>query len=302
MDIFLTRAEHQIADDFPDLDLHDLHAIGRGPVFTVVKGKTGDGRTLGVRIAPEYWIEPERPQYGKARDILLQECLMSTHCRAHGLPAPEIIGQSLRAERKDGIDLFVYEWLDDDGTPPDAFHMGKVLRQLHDMNPPAFEPVAMRGSTFEKIVAHRILDAAAIIVRLSGRPLLMPSMETLQAHLSWPDKRTSLLHMDFKPANLHATNGAINGIMGWCHALIGPPTMELVKLDELDILDDSVLGGYANYEMFKAPKPVETAFRLDTATRHAEALLHDTPGGRETQKAVNRVAFLFEEFNRLSGN
>lgn len=301
MDIFLNRAKQQINSDFPELELHDLKAIGRGPVFTVLKGATTSRGDVGIRIAPEHWIESDEPHHMSARELLSQECLLSTHCRAHDLPSPEIIGQSLHADQIDGLDLFIYEWLEDDGQPPNDFHMGEVLRRLHDMNPPAFEPVAMRGSTFEKTVAHRILDSAAIVTRLSGRPFSIPSMETLQAHLSWPDKRTSLLHMDFRPANLHASNGEISGIMGWCHALIGPPTMELVRLDELDVLDDSFLGGYANYEMYKVPIPVETAFRLDTATRHAEALLHDAPGSADAHKAVNRTAFLFDEFASQSG-
>lgn len=302
MDIFLARLEQQIKSDFPDLGLHDLEIIGRGPVFSVVKGSFKDGKTRGVRIAPEHWIESDGRHPVSAVDLLAQECLISTHCRAHDIPAPEIIGQSLRSDQEGGVDLFVYDWLEDDGQPPESYHMGQVLRRVHEINPPAFEPVAMRGSTFEKTVAHRILDSAASVVRISGRPLMMPSMETLQAHLSWPDKRTSLLHMDFRPANLHASHGEISGIMGWCDALIGPPTMELVRLDELDVLDDSFLGGYANYEMYKVPIPVETAFRLDTATRHADRLLRDAPGSAEARKTVSRVAFLFEEFNRLAGN
>ncbi len=304
MDVLLTRVQHQIEADFPDLGISDLRVIGRGPVFTVIKGvirgRTKGGHSVGVRIAPEQ-IETEGPHPVNAHDLLVQECLMSTHCRAHDLPAPEIIGQSHKEDQANGLDLFVYEWLDDDNHPPEPYHMGDVLHRLHEMNPPAFEPVVMRGSTFEKVLSHRILDAAATVTRLTNRPLAMPGMEKLQAHLSWPDKRTSLLHMDFRPVNLHAAGGRICGIMGWCEALIGPPTLELVRLDELDVLDDSFLGGYANYEMFKAPKPVETAFRMDTAVRHAEALLHEAPGSTEAQKAVNRVAFLFDEFDRLSG-
>jgi len=83
-------------------------------------------------------------------------------------------------------------------------------------------------------------------------------------------------------------------------ALIGPPTLELVRLDELGIFNDSFLGGYANYAMYTTPKPVETAFRMDTAARRAEALLHEQPSSAAARKAVNRVAFLFDEFTRLS--
>lgn len=301
MDILLTRVQRQIDADFPDLGIGELCAIGRGPVFTVIRGATKNGHSVGIRIAPEHWIEDKEAHPVNAHDLLMQECLMSTHCHAHGLPAPEIIGQSRREDQADGLDLFLYEWLDDDNNPPEPYHMGDVLRRLHEINPPAFVPVAMRGSTIEKTLAHRILGAAATVTRLTNRPLTMPGMQSLQTHLSWPDKRTSLLHMDFRPANLHASGGQICGIMGWCEALVGPPTLELVRLDELDVLDDSFLGGYANYAMFTAPKPVETAFRMDTAARHAAALLHEAPGSPEAQKAVNRLAFLFDEFARLSG-
>lgn len=304
MDILLTRAQRQISEDFPELEISDLHLVGRGPVFTVIKGKTKNNRPVGIRIAPEHWIEADTHHRGQktdhARDLLLQECLLSTHCRAHGLPAPEIIGQSHRVNHKDGLDLFIYEWLADDGKPPETYHIGNVLHRLHTMNPPAFIPVAMREGSFEKVLTHRILNTAGAVTRMTNRPFTLPDSTVLQAHLSWPDKRTSLLHMDFRPANLHTYNGKISGVMGWCAALIGPPTLELVQLDELDILDDSFLGGYDNYEMFKAPKPVETAFRLDAATRQAKALLLDSPGSDETLKAVNRVAFLFTEFASMS--
>jgi len=300
MDIFLTRAQRQIDADFPEMGVHDLQLVGRGPVFTVIRGMAKNDRQVGVRIAPERWIESDTPHPVSAHDMLAQECLISTHCRAHGLPAPEIIGQSNRTDHEDGLDLFVYEWLGDDDHPPEPFHMGDVLRQVHEMNPPAFVPVNMRGSSLEKTLTRRILHAAGTITRLTNRPMLLPDEKRLLACLSWPDKRTCLLHMDFQPANLHAADGRITGIAGWCSALIGPPTLELVRLDELDILDDSFLGGYANYEMFKAPRAVETAFRLDTATRRAEALLHNTPGSDDALKAVNRAAFLFDEFARQS--
>lgn len=300
MDIMLTRAQRQIDADFPDLGIRNFQAVGRGPVFTVFRAATASGASVGIRIAPEHAIKATGLHPVDANDLLVQECLMTTHCRAHDLPAPEIVGQSHRKDRPDGLDLFIYEWLEDDGVPPEPFHMGGVLHRLHTINPPAFEPVAMRGSSLEKVLAHRILEAAGTITRLTNRPLNTPEIEKLQAHLSWPDKRTSLLHMDFGPANLHTAGGRISGVMGWCSALIGPPTLELVRLDELDILDDSFLGGYANYEMFKAPPSVETAFRLDTAARLAEALLHEQPGAAAAQKAVNRTAFLFDEFARLS--
>lgn len=300
MDVLLTRAQQQIDTDFPKMGIHDLHLIGRGPVFTVIRGTAKTGQDVGIRIALEHWIESEGPRLVNAHDLLAQECLISTHCRAHDLPAPEIIGQSNPIDHKGGLDLFVYEWLDDDNIPPEPFHMGDVLHRLHALNPPAFVPVAMRGNSLEKILARRIFKAAGIITRLTNRPVYLPDEGVLLAHLSWPDKRTSLLHMDFQPANLHAAGGHITGVTGWCEALIGPPTLELVRLDELDVLDDSFLGGYANYAIFKAPRPVETAFRLDTAARHAEALLLNIPGSAKAQKAVNRVAFLFEEFARQS--
>ncbi len=306
MDILLTRAQDQISEDFPELEIEVLTLIGRGPVFTVLKGRMKNDRPVGIRIAPEHWLEADAHMGGRdpvhENDLLIQECLFSTHCRVHGIPAPEIIGQSHADTHQDGLDLFVYEWLEDDGLPPAPYHMGEVLHRIHAMNPPAFIPEAMRKGSLEKILTHRILDTAGIITRMTNRPFLLPDSETLQAHLSWPDKRTSLLHMDFRPENLHASEGRINGVMGWCEALIGPPTLELVQLDELDILDDSFLGGYANYQMFKAPKPVETAFRLVAATRNAEKLLLDDPGSGETLKALNRVAYLFESFATLSGH
>jgi len=300
MDLLLTRALSQVNEEFPALGIRNLSIVGRGSVFIVLRGDTRDGLSVGVRVAPEHWIEDEAPSHVNSHDLLTQECLMSTHCRAHGIPAPKVLGQSFQAANKDGLDLFVYEWLNDDQQPPEPYHMGEMLRRIHTMNPPAYEPVAMRGRSLERLLTDRILGAAGTITRLCNRPFTLPKPDSLRAHLSWPDKETSLLHMDFQPANLHAEKGEISGVTGWCNALIGPPTLELVRLDEIDVLDDSFLGGYANYEMFKAPKPVETAFRLDTATRHAVTLLHETPSATETHKAINRAAFLFDEFAQLS--
>ena len=298
MDILGRQVAEQLAADLPHLVMTDMCQIRRDTEFTVLGGAVEDGRLLAAKIAHERVLGGTNSRYTSARDIIDQEALLITHCRAHGIPMPQVHGKSCHGP--DGLDFIVIDWLEDDHTVPDAFFLGAVLNRFHAMNPPAFEPIAQRGEPLERMLSTAIVDRAITITRLTPRDFTLPTTEELLAHLSWPDRRTSLLHMNFGAETLPSIEGTIAGIMDWGSALIGPPTLELMGLDEQGLLDDSFLGGYANYEMFRAPPATETAFRLYSATETAMQFVIDDTDHEQGRKALNRVNFLFEEFARLT--
>ncbi len=298
MDILGKQVVEQLVGELPQCAIAEVNLVADNEVFTLFGGATEDGRLLIVKVAHEYIPDKIHRRQFNAREILDQEALLCTHCRAHGLPAPVIHGKSYR--EGSGLDFVVLDWLEDDHVTPDPFFMGSTLNRLHSMNPPAFEPVAQRGGPLEKMICTAILDRTVAITRFNQRRFRMPAVENLLAHLSWPDRRTSLLHMDFTARSLSSVGGVITGVSNWTNALIGPPTLELMGMDEHGLLDDSFLGGYANYEMFRAPPATETAFRLYAATEIAIKSVLNTPDPANEIKALNRVDFLFEEFARLS--
>ncbi|MEQ8664132.1 MAG: phosphotransferase [Rhodospirillales bacterium] len=299
------RALEQIARDMTGpsgapLVVSDLAFVARGEVFTVYRGRLADDTPVGVRIVPEHWFSGAPVDEYAAippADIIRQEALLSTHCRTHGIPAPEIHGRSLHGDdTTPGLDLIVYQWLEDDGAWAAPAAIGELLRKIHALNPPAFEPVRQRGLSFEQAVARRTRDSLADLQRRTGASFTMPDGETLRIYLGWPDRKTSLLHMGLKPGNLMSVGGQISGVMGWCEALIGPPTFELLSLDERGLLGDSFLGGYSGYDMFHAPAAVEIAFRLASAVRLAEQTLDHGRDDAAVRRAINRIAHLTERF------
>jgi hypothetical protein len=298
MDILGKQVARQLRRDLPHCYIGELSLISDDANFTVLGGAADDdGRILAVKIAHEHVPDASHSTPVNARDILDQEALISTHCRSHGLPSPVVLGKSYHGPAD--LDFIVVDWPEDDHAMADPFHMGAILNRLHSMNPPAFEPVSMRGEPLEKMLSTTILDRAITITRLTRRDFTLPTSHELLAHLSWPDRRTSLLHMDFGAGTLSSVDGVITGITDWSSALIGPPTLELMNLDEHGVLGDSFLGGYANYEMFRAPPATETAFRLYCATHTAMQFVSDDNDHEQGQKALNRVSFLFDEFARL---
>ena len=309
-DPLAARALEQINRDLIDpagrpLAVSDLGFVARGEVFTVFRGTLEGGTAIGVRIVPEHWLagmpDDEYAAIPPA-DIIRQEALLSTHCRAHDIPAPRIFGRSLHSDdATPGLDLVVYEWLEDDGTWAAPAAIGDLLARIHALNPPAFEPVRQRGLSFEQAVTRRTRDGLGELQRRTGMSFAIPDSETLRVYLGWPDRKTSLLHMGLKPGNLMSAGGQITGIMGWCEALIGPPTFELLSLDERGLLGDSFLGGYSGYDMFHAPDAVETAFRLATAVRIAEQALDRGGDDEGTRRLINRVAHLSRRFAEQSG-
>jgi len=303
MDAVTVRALHQIArditgDDGHALNLADLTFVARGKVFTVYQSTMSDGTQVGVRIVPEHWLESgldDDPAAIPPRGIVLQETLLTTHCAAHGVPAPRILGRSLHGdEATPGLDLIVYAWCEDDGHWVDHRNLGRLVHQIHDLNPPAFTPVR-QTSAFHITIAHRIIDQLAVLQRRSGANLPTPSLNDLKVHLAWPDRRTSLLHMGLKHGNVLAVGGEVTGVMGWCDALIGPPTFELLSLDERGLLDDDLLGTYSDYKMLHPPAETETAFRLAESVRIANDLTERAPRDAATKRAFNRVRHLAEQ-------
>lgn len=306
MDSLAERALEQIARDIRGSDaqplaIRDVTFVASGRVFTVYRGRLADGSAVGLRIVPEHWLADGADDAVPAAGIIRQEALLSTHCRSHGIPAPEILGRSLHADdAAPGLDLIVYRWLDGDETWPPDSAVGAMLNRIHALNPPAFEPVRQSGP-FEVVIAHRILTSLAAVQRRTGQAFPVPGLETLRIHLAWPDRKTALLHMGLKPGNLMSSGGEIAGVMGWCDALIGPPTFELLSLDERGLLGDSLLGGYSGYEMFHPPDPVETVFRLAAAARLAEEAMDSGRDRQDAERSLNRVRYLSERFVALAG-
>lgn len=305
MDELIANTLTRIADDVRDLDgrplaFNEITFVAQGKVFAVYRGRDASGREIGIRIVPDRWLSADEDQSVAPADIIQQEALLSTHCREHGIPAPQILHRSFNSRDNappDLSELIIYTWSADDGgwVPPE--NLGSLLQRIHDLNPPAFTPVRQRAG-FETAIAHQIINGMRLIERLARTPLTPPPLETLKVYLAWPDRKTSLLHMGLKPGNLLATGGKETAVMGWCEALIGPPTFELLSLDERGILDDPVLGAYDNYTMYHPPGDVENTFRLSAAVRMAlDALTSDVEDKSLIQRTLHRVQHLSEQIS-----
>jgi aminoglycoside phosphotransferase (APT) family kinase protein len=223
------------------------------------------------------------------RQVLTQEARLLEHAARIGLPAPEIVALHCT----DACDLLLTTYVAVDGTQADDFALGALLRRLHDADPPDEDLLHQHGLTLAAVLAERIVRRVGVVSRITGVPLPLPSVARIEAILLDIDVHASLLHMDFRQANLLQRAGRVEGIIDWSNALRGDRAAEIARIDESGNLTPRFLDGYGLRNVLDSrPAHVQHLYRLDAAAMLAVVFLSESPDASRAPHFVQRVTTL----------
>jgi aminoglycoside phosphotransferase (APT) family kinase protein len=273
--------------------LTGLTPVGRGLEFTVHRATTGDGEAVVLRT-------PTGGRYaGNANDptvdtraLLRWEYAATDHLSRHGLPVARpyelVLGDP---------DLLVAGYLPDDGGPVPQAELGAALGRLHALPPPPDVPADRRcgpdGGPVPARITHRWRTLATLVDDLP-EPI---GEAALRAALTGR-RRTGLLHLDVRAANLRRAGGRLTGIVDWSNALVGDPDLEWARLAEFARLPDNGIDFEAVLAAGGHPLDRDSSafwvYRLDAAVMLAVVFLTEAPDDRLGRTMVDRLRHVHE--------
>jgi len=261
--------------------LTDVTPAGAGLEFAVFRCRSPSGSgSLALRVPRYRTIANANDPHLDSRALLAQELAIYAHLSGSAVPVPTPRGL---LEADDDADdeaadvAMLASFVESDGSRPSPRELGRVLGALHALPPPAgFVPVVHEGGDALETIATRLPRRWGELAALVPRLPRLPDTKALLRHLS-PLRRfpASLLHMDFRAANLLTGNGRIAGVVDWENALLGPPAVELCRLRETAHPGDGFEEGYAEtaLEVPSLSPAEETVLRLDAAVMLARMQL-----------------------------
>lgn len=282
-----------------ELDHSTLAYVTSGLENHLFRVRSQTGHDIALRIPIERYIKNDNDQGIDSRALLKQEYDLLQHLWQAGLPVPQPIDLYFD-DSGHCVDYLAAVFIQGDGAIVLENEIGRVVRQLHVIPPPAFIPVAQRLDTLEETLADLILRRSEVIERMSGRFLAIPSRETLALCLHWSPRRRSLLHMDVRQDNIIGVNGRVLALIDWSNVLVGPPALELCRVAEYGLLSPAFRRGYGDDPLENTPSRVLLAYRLYTATMLAVVFLSEAPDPVRAAKAVDRVGELYEQLRELT--
>ncbi|HEY3363708.1 MAG TPA: phosphotransferase [Symbiobacteriaceae bacterium] len=288
----MVLAERELGREHPEWEIRGLRAIGGGLEFVVYRAESAFG-PVAVRVPRLRVYANDNDACVSARDLLRQEAFISGQMALCGVPVPRVFGLHLSP----ALDCLVSAFVESDGSAPDPRALGRMTAAIHAAPVPEFVPVGqgVPGLTdsLAETLAERLVRRTQAVERLAGVKLELPGLADLRAVFAWPAARRSILHMDFRPANLLTHQGEIRAVIDWSNALIGDPTLELARIAEYGHLDQAFRAGYGSQTPFAhLPPGLEELYRLDTATMLAVVFLSEAPDPAQAAKQVRRVAEL----------
>lgn len=234
-------------------------------------------------------INNDNDQGIDSRDLLIQEATLLRYGRTHQFPVPEVLDLVL-VDSQTAPDYLIMAFVETDELPLRPSELGRVLRRLHDLPTPPLRCVAQRDDTCARTICTAIRSRADVIERFIGQPLQLPTADEMWARVADDFNRPqSLLHMDFRDANLLARRGSIVAVIDWSNALIGPRELELARVSEYGVVDDEFVAGYGSHPFWRSSSAFDITCRLYTATMLSVVFLSEAPDPTRAPKYVSRV-------------
>jgi hypothetical protein len=189
-----------------DRGLTHLTKIGSGLEFVAYAALTPEGVQVVLKTPTggRFQSNTNDPAVD-TRELLTWEYAVTRHLSARAFPTPRprelVLGTP---------DVLITQYIPHDGEPIDQQELGRLLRTLHRMPPPAMLPPAQEGRPTAQLVPQRLLRRwQELRTLIPGLPSAPPD-ERLHSALS-ATVPTSLVHLDVRSANLRGTNGAVQG-------------------------------------------------------------------------------------------
>lgn len=286
----VSRLEQEIQRYYPDWCLQELQVVGEGLEALVCRAETASFGKVAIQVPWNRFEANENDTFVDYRALLQQEAVLARHLQPLGLPVPTIYALHVEGE----TDFLVSSYIENDGSPVPGRQLGEVLARIHKSPVPMIDPCG-QGAPLPAILAERIGRRLRVVEQYTGLRLTLPDGWAKQ--LEWQGARQSILHMDFRPANLLSNEGRLRAVVDWSNLLIGDPTLELARIAEYGHLDQAFLEGYGMPDPFgDLPSGLGDLYRLDTAVMLAVVFLSDAPNPRSARTQIERVQALCTSF------
>lgn len=296
----LDEVERALALVWPGRTFDEIRPAGAGLTGQVFRAWTAGWGPTAIKVSPAGTRGNLNDRPKDQRALLTQEAALLDHVRRHGLPAPRPIAVGEAA----GLAVLAMEWVESDGSPVPPRDLGRLCARVHLLPPPAFRLLEQDQDTVELTVARRLEMRLAGVREVTGEDLLSASaLEPVVEAVSRPSGRpASLLHLDFRPANLLSRAGAVVGMIDWANALVGEPALELARIEQGGLLSDGFRAGYEELMPWPPVEPLRyLAFRLDAALMLALVFLVEAPDGAAARAELERVRELCAIIRRPGG-
>ncbi|GAB3953786.1 phosphotransferase family protein [Kribbella albertanoniae] len=274
-----------------------LRPAGGGVEFQVFAAESSDGAVVVLRtpVQGRFQFDPN-DGHVDTRSLLRWEYAVTRHLGQLGFPVATPYELCLGE-----ADVLVSEFLPDDGRGADQVALGALLRQLHQAPLPPMAPVAAHGLPPAQLLAQRMAERLAALVRYGVNvPPGPPVEQVIEVLAARPAGR--LLHLDVRASNLRSADGHILGVLDWSNALVGDPAMELGRLAEYALVDgngvdyEQVLAGYG--EGLDLDSPAFWIYRLDTAVMLALLFSSNAADTGLGPAAIDRLQVVHERVRR----
>jgi aminoglycoside phosphotransferase (APT) family kinase protein len=270
----------------------ELSSVGEGlhfEVFHAVHPLWGD---VSIKVPRARFISNDNDDHIDARDLLRQEATLSGFFANHGLPTPRTFDLHV-----DGVatDYLMGTYLEHDQSIPSPRECGALLARMHAIPPPEnLKCVAEVEDTLWRTIATLIVRRSRAVERLAGVTLpTLPESEICALLNGSAGHAPSILHMDFRSANILTRAGQIVGIIDWGNALVGDPALEVARIAEYGLWDDDFAAAYGSNPLLQRPAHVALLYRLYTATMLAVVFLSEAPDPANAEVSVARVQELY---------
>ncbi len=285
----LEKIQNFLSNRSNDWKIGDIEFAGKGADFCVLKATSEKFGKIAIRTPWQRWMSDGIDKDVDTLELLRQERELAQHFQSHNLPIPDIY--DLQSEGD--IIFLISRFIENDGSLPNTFQLGKITRLIHDAPLKSFKPVFQMEATLEQSLAGHIITHVATISEITNEKFFLPSKAELVERLQWEEGRQKILHMDIRPENFLCNNGNIVGIVDWSNALIGDPCLELARIDESGYLDDSFLEAYGEKDVFcHCPGDTETLYRLYTVTILVLVFYLIAPDPSEASQKLERLKAL----------
>ncbi|KAH8881706.1 APH-domain-containing protein [Thozetella sp. PMI_491] len=280
--------------------LKDVTRLSSGLNFTVFQATSPSYGQVALRIPT-----PESDILTNINDgvlsvsaLLTQDLAIFKYLSGTGIPVP-VPHEMLEV---DGRLASLASFIPSDDSDPDPRGAGRVLARLHGLPPPeGLNMVVQYGKSVLDLFPARLTARWASLLSFVPDLPSLPSEAELASYLCklgrFPD---SLLHMDFRAANLRTEQGKIVGVLDWENTLVGPAAVDLMRVREIGGFDDHELT--AGYEEVAGSLPQldeeeELVLRLDPAVMLALVFFSEAPDAENAAVSVARVRELVAKLN-----
>jgi aminoglycoside phosphotransferase (APT) family kinase protein len=279
--------------------LSEIHLAGNGLEFTVYRAKSPrHGHDVALRVPKCDIFTNVNDPHLSAKDLLQQELTIYALLQPSAVPIP----RPFELLEVGGKTAMLAQYVDSDGSAPSPGVLGRGLAQLHLVDVPAgFTTVANEGTDVLTILPRRIVQ------RLCEFRNFVPELpDTLSEDVLGSAianlKRfpPSLLHMDWRPANLRTRQGEIAAVVDFSNALVGPAAVEIFRVLELLDPGPDFIQGYTSINSLPELSRIEElCLRLDAAVMIALVFLSEAPEPGLAARKTLRVKELYGDLEQV---